>query len=349
MPQLRQDPITGRRVLISTERAGRPQQFAPAPIPAVSLDCPFCAGHEAMTPPAVLEVPDPAAPDRWRVRVIPNKYPAVSPEPVAPARNSSYKPEALAREARCASSELSSPALRACGERAVGAHEVIVETPDHARTITALSEEHFADVLAAYRSRMRFWKARRAWEIASVLVFKNNGPQAGASLEHAHSQLIALPWVPATLAEELSGAEARHAQDGGCVFCQLVARERAEGTRIVAEGQDFLAFCPFAGRFPFETWILPKSHASHFESSRGSLAELASLVLRIIGRMETLAPGLAYNYWIHSAPPNRLELASYHWHIEIAPRLATLAGFELGGGWNINPVAPEDAALALRL
>lgn len=331
MPQLRQDPITGHRVLISTERARRPQQFEPAPARAVALDCPFCAGNEALTPPAVWEVPDPAALGRWRVRVIPNKYPAVSHQPAAQIAPSPHPPLSSSRPCE-----------------ALGAHEVIVESPNHARTITELSAEHFADVLAAYRSRMQFWKARRELEIATVLVFKNHGPLAGASLEHAHSQLLAMPWVPTALAEELSGAEARHAQDGACVFCQLVARERAEGARIVAEGQDFLAFCPFASRFPFETWLLPKSHASHFESSRSSLTELASLVQQLLGRMETLAPGLAYNYWLHSAPLNRLELASYHWHIEIAPRLATLAGFELGGGWNINPVAPEDAADQLR-
>lgn len=328
MPELRHDPITGRRVLISTEREGRPQQFVAPAVAALPLDCPFCWGHEQQTPPAVLELRDPAT-DRWRVRVIPNKFPALeylTTEEQADWRGITHE---------------STPAL--------GSHEVIIESPDHRSSITSLSVEHYADVLAAYQQRIAYWKAQTTFAANFALPFKNSGPAAGASLEHLHSQLTVLPFVPPLVEEELRGAERHFAEHDACIYCQLIDRELAAETRIVEESEDFVAFCPFASRFPLETWIVPKRHASHFEETPASHhVELARLLRNWVMRLETLSEGFAYNYFLHSAPLDRLELNDYHWHIEIAPRLATLAGFELGGGIHINPLAPETAAARLR-
>ena len=332
MHEWREDPITGRWVMIASQREARPQEFTSAPNRTRMVDCPFCRGHEEQTPPAVLELPDPEVPGRWRVRVTPNKYPALElPDPNADDRRQGSTSAALP------------PA---------GAHEVIIESPTHLSSITELSRSHYCDVLAAYRERMLFWKARStegAAPVTSVFIFKNSGALAGASLAHLHSQLLAMPAPPPLVAEELAGAARAFGRAHRCVYCELLARESADRTRIVVEGPNFMAFCPYASRFPLETWIVPTAHASHFETSRPALlAELAPLVQQLVGRLEQFVEGLAYNYWIHSAPLDALESESYHWHIEIAPRMTTMAGLELGGGWHINTIAPEDAAARLR-
>ncbi len=329
MPEIRRDPVTGRRVIVARERAARPNEFRLPAVQVASRVCPFCRGQEHQTPPAVLELSEPHAPDRWQVRVTPNKYPALALD------GGESIDEAAA--------QVSTPAH--------GAHEVMIESPDHLASIAALSAEQYALVLAAYESRLQFWRgaAQRGAGLEYALVFKNSGPRAGASLEHLHSQLTVLPWVPPLVDEELRGAQASYAATGRCVYCQLIDEERAAGVRIVQESEHFLAFCPFASRFPLETWVLPKSHASHFENGPATgRAELASLLQQLVARLETLVERLAYNYAIHTAPLRALELGFYHWHIEITPRLAQLAGFELGGGVFINPVAPEEAAAQLR-
>jgi UDPglucose--hexose-1-phosphate uridylyltransferase len=181
------------------------------------------------------------------------------------------------------------------------------------------------------------------------MVFKNVGKVAGASLEHTHSQIIVLPTVPRTVGDEMRGAQQFYDYRGRCIFCDMVAQELDDGERVVLEGEQFVAFEPYASRFPFETWILPKRHASHVEEiTRESVAELAYCLKASLQKLEKALNDPAYNYMIHTTPFDLGAVDHYHWHIEIIPRLTKVAGFEWGTGFYINPVPPESAAEFLR-
>jgi UDPglucose--hexose-1-phosphate uridylyltransferase len=330
MPELRQDPITARWVVFSPGRSARPHDFEPAVARRTGMICPFCEGHEDRSPAEVYALrPTGSAPNRpgWRVRVVPNKFPALEPT----------------------RGELNPLPIEAGGAREPGwgIHEVIVESPRHLATTTELSESELADVLAVYRQRLGTLAATA--DVRYGLVFKNVGLAAGASMEHLHSQLIGMPIVPSDVTEKLSGAEQYLARHGQCAWCQMVGSALAERGRLVAEVGEFVAFCPFAARFPWETWIVPRLHASHFHRiEQSSLAQLAQLTRQVIESLERVIPGLAYNYIIHSAPFDTHALDHYHWHMEIIPRVARIAGFEWATGCFINPVLPELAAERLR-
>ncbi len=181
------------------------------------------------------------------------------------------------------------------------------------------------------------------------MIFKNVGAAAGASLEHTHSQLIVTPIVPINVWEEMTGSLEFFNYRGRCVYCDMVQQELATEKRIVSDTPGFLAFCPFASRFPFETWILPKNHASHFENiQKNEVEELSGVMRNVIVKIEAALDQPAYNYIVHTAPFDTQELAHYHWHIEIMPSLTKTAGFEWGTGFYINPVPPEEAAAFLR-
>jgi UDPglucose--hexose-1-phosphate uridylyltransferase len=230
---------------------------------------------------------------------------------------------------------------------AVGVHEVIIESPKHVSSTTDLSDVELAEVLSIYRDRLT--AIRQDSRVKYGLIFKNVGPAGGASIEHTHSQLIGLPMVPGVVADELAASQAFHEQTGRCIFCDLVERELADSSRIVLESPSFVAFCPFAARFPLETWLLPKRHASNFEHiASPKIAELAGILRRCIEKIERAGGRSSYNYLIHSAPFDTRPQSHYHWHIEIFPRMTTLAGFEWATGQFINPLPPEDAAELLR-
>lgn len=290
------------------------------------MDCPFCAGHEADTPEAELEVSASTGP--WQVRVIPNKYPAVSLSGVGAVLSESS-------------------ALESSPQVPLGAHEVIVESPRHVQDITELSQEEFARVLRVYRQRVRDWSDDK--RIEHVSIFKNVGVAAGASLEHAHSQLVALPEVPPVVSAELAGADRFYAKHGYCIFCQLVNDELGHRDRLVLENDRFVAFCAFAGRQPFETWILPKQHAASIEQldDEASLA-LADMLQAIVRRLRVQLSPLSYNLILHTAPFRQDATKFFHWHIELVPRSTQLAGFEWGTGMHINPLSPEQAAKSLK-
>jgi UDPglucose--hexose-1-phosphate uridylyltransferase len=181
------------------------------------------------------------------------------------------------------------------------------------------------------------------------MIFKNVGAAAGASLEHSHSQLIVTPIVPISVVEEVNGSQDFYRYRGRCVFCDMVEQELGFEKRIVFDSPGFVAFCPFAARFPFETWIVPTEHASHYETlSRAGSDELARVVKRVLEKIETALDRPAYNYIIHTAPFDTQSLPHYHWHIEIIPRVTKTAGFEWGTGFYINPVPPEEAATFMR-
>ena len=268
MSEFRQDPISGRWVVIAKDRAGRPDEFQPAPFRRVAATCPFCFGHEDETPPAVATYPSDAAAlgERWKVRVVPNRYPAVTlderPAPV------SHLPSALGES-----------------RGGFGVHEVIIESPDHAVSFTDLSDELVEWSFAAYRDRLQSLARDRRLQYAQV--FKNVGALGGASIEHIHSQLVATDFVPADVQAELDGSRAWHDRAGACPFCQMIDAEFAASLRVVAATERFVAFCPYASRFPYETWVLPRLHASQFEKTEtGELGEAARFVRDIIGRIE---------------------------------------------------------------
>lgn len=315
--ELRSDPIVDRKVYIAEDRAGRPNDYAGVQIseaPAVS--CPFCAGHEGETPAATAEVPGDGP---WQVRVIPNKYPAVRFDPA----------------------EVGSGA-----ELPFGAHEVIVESPRHLQDVTELSTDELTTVLGVYRDRLRHWSEDDRLRHATV--FKNVGFAAGASLEHVHSQLVALPFIPAAIEAELEGSRRYHQTHGECIHCRLLAEELQLGDRLVAQQGSFAAFCAYAGRQPYETWLLPQEHSAQFhELADGDLAAFASLLQHVLGRLRQLGE-LSYNLVLHTLPFHSEEAVLYHWHWELIPRTSHLAGLEWGTGVYINPLSPERAARRLR-
>jgi UDPglucose--hexose-1-phosphate uridylyltransferase len=323
VPELRRDPVVERWVVIATERARRPSDYAPAPPPTPSGEaCPFCPGQEDRTPPELLRI---GGPEGWTVRVFPNKFPALRIEGAADATGDGIYD-------------------RMTG---VGAHEVIVESPRHRDSLGAMAPARVAEVLGAYRSRLR--ELRRDPRLAYVLVFKNRGPAAGASLEHPHSQLIATPIVPEQVAEELAAAERYYLRKERCVWCDIVRQERRNGTRIVAVRPGFLAVSPWAPRVPFETLVLPTRHQAAFqEIDDQGLAGLADILADLVGRYDRVLADPPYNFALHTAPLRADDLDHYHWHLEVTPTLTQVAGFEWGSGFFINATPPEDAARFLR-
>jgi UDPglucose--hexose-1-phosphate uridylyltransferase len=328
MPELRKDPVVGRWVIISTERARRPSDFAAEPVRPRQKVCAFCEGHEEQTPSEILagRPPDgrPNGPG-WTYRVVANKYPALRIE-----------------------GELE-PSGEGLFDRmnGVGAHEVVIETPRHDASLAGLSVDAVTDVLFAYRERMLDLK--KDPRFAYVLVFKNHGEAAGASLEHPHSQLIATPIIPIMVSEELAGSAQYFDLKERCVWCDMVRQERRGRGRLIAESHDFAALAPFAPRFPFETWILPTHHRAAFEeSTEEELRGAATILGQVLRRIDQVLGEPAFNFMLHTAPFREAQLESFHWHLEVIPKLTRVAGFEWGSGFFINPVPPEDAAEALR-
>jgi len=328
MSELRKDPVVGRWVIIAADRARRPSDFGPEPARPRLTSCVFCAGHEDRTPPEILAGRRPDSPPNgpgWSFRVVPNKFPALRIEgDLEPAGEGPFD--------------------RMNG---IGAHEVVIETPEHLASLATMPADAVADVLLAFRERLLDLKKDARFEY--VLVFKNHGEAAGASLEHPHSQLIATPIIPIMVSEELAGAAKYFEMKERCVWCDILREERRTRRRLVREADGFVALAPFAPRFPFETWILPARHRSAFEESGvEELRALAALLGDFLRRMNAVLNDPPFNFMLHSAPLQEPALDHFHWHLEIIPKLTKVAGFEWGSGFFINPVAPEDAATALR-
>ena len=328
MPELRKDPIVGRWVVIATERVRRPADFARLHVARRGGPCAFCPGHESETPPEVLAYRDAAGPPDapgWRVRVVPNKFPALRVEGDLERRGEGIY-------------DLMN---------GIGAHEVVVESPDHESDLARLPVSAVVEVLRAYRDRISDLK--RDDRLRSVLVFRNRGTEAGATLEHPHSQLVATPVVPLAVADELHHSRAYHDYRERCLFCNILRQEIEARARIVLETERTVAFVPFAARLPFETWLLPRRHAAAFEQSGDDeLHDMAGALRAVLARLDHALGEPPYNLVLHSAPFGVGESPSYHWHLEILPRLTGLAAFELGGGFYVNPVPPEDAGRLLR-
>jgi UDPglucose--hexose-1-phosphate uridylyltransferase len=229
----------------------------------------------------------------------------------------------------------------------IGAHEVIIETPRHEESLATLGDAAVEQVLWACRERVQDLKQDRRFRY--IIIFKNHGAAAGSSVAHSHSQLIALPIVPREVRDEVDGARAHYQQKERCVFCDVLRQDMTDGRRLIAETADMIAFAPYAPRFPFETWILPRRHQSHFEeASRQEIASLARLLGDILRRMNRTLRNPPYNLLIHSAPLAESVTDFYHWHVEVIPKLTKVAGFEWATGFYVNPTPPEEAAQVLR-
>ncbi len=326
MSEIRQDPLSRRQVIIVGERAGRPNEFVEATSRPRELPCPFCAGHEAETPPAVAVYGKHGA-DNWQVRAVPNKYPALTADAARPG--------------------VGAVAASAFDQPGFGLHEVIIESPEHVVSLSELSDAQVEWVFAAYRDRLRALALDGRFQY--VQIFKNVGPAAGASLEHLHSQLLALPAVPEVVGRELESSDGYFRQHRRSLLVDLVQGELAANSRIVCQTPNFVAFCPYASRFGYEVWIAPRRHQPCFEAvEAGELGEVSRLVRDLIGRIESAIGPVAYNYFLHTRPFDMPAYDHYHWHIEIIPRLTKVAGFEWSTGCFINPYPPEAVAEHLR-
>lgn len=325
MPEFRKDPIVNRWVIIAPERARRPQNNRVERLVAPAGPCAFCAGNEAMTPPEAAAYPSTKGVSRWSIRIIPNKYPAAIDTSVDITQS-----DELYRQ-----------------RSAIGLHEVIVEAPEHLTEMVQLSEERFAEVIYAYRDRMAALQRDKRWQY--VLIYKNQGAQAGATFEHIHSQLIALPMVPVQAENDARGARLYYESKGGCIYCAIARREMTDSTRAISEDDGFVVFAPFAARFPYETWIIPKEHNSNFaDTPKHAISALARCLRQTLIRLARALHNPPFNYIVHSSPLAGRRNGYYHWHIEILPKVVQVAGFEWGSGLFINPVAPEESARVLR-
>ena len=327
MPELRKDPVTGRWVIISSDRGKKPVDFQDQRAKKRGGFCPFCAGNERTTPHETLAYRDSGAPNTpgWRLRVVPNKFPALQIE------------GDLNKQGEGMFDKMNG----------IGAHEVFIESPDHTAALPTLPGKAVEELLMAFRARMEDLRQDRRFQY--TLIFKNEGQIAGATLEHSHSQLIALPIVPIQVQEELDGCRKHYALKERCIYCDVIRQEMHTRGRIVTETPLFVALAPFAPRFPFETWLLPKRHISSFSaSSNEDFQDLARLLQDTLRRLDRALSTPPYNFVIHTSPFREETNDYYHWHIEIMPKLTNIAGFEWGSGFYINPTPPEEAAAFLR-
>ncbi len=332
MSELRKDPVIGRWVIIAAERAKRPSDFIMEKKEKSIGFCPFCPGNEEKTPDELLAFQYPRGQEGdesfWWLRVVPNKFPALQESNEV----ESFK-EGIYEKMN-----------------GFGNHEVIIETPVHHCSMKDFDLKQIEEVFRAYRDRILHIKRDKRYRY--VMVFKNHSKEAGASLDHPHSQLIALPVIPKRVKEEIEGSQNYYEKNQRCVFCDILEFELDKNLRIIAANDDFVCLAPYASRFPFEMWLLPANHQSHFEDvNTKGLSKFAEILRFALKRMSDVLEDPPYNYMLHTAPcqcDNDSD-THYHWHLEITPKLTQVAGFEWGTGFYINPVPPETAAEYLRM
>lgn len=335
MSELRRDPVMGRWVIIAPERALRPDQISLPAQERQAGPCVFCAGEEWRDPNEIYAVRTAGTARNtpgWQVRVLPNKFPVLRIE------------GKLVREGVGMFDMMAG----------VGAHEVIAETPDHDLELADLPEAHIEKVMRCYRERMHDLGGDERFKY--VLIFKNKGFQAGATMVHAHSQLIATPVTPKRVKEELAGSGRYYDFKRRCVFCDIIKQEtRLTRERLVFENDTFVVISPFAARVPFEMWLLPKQHSCDFVAiTDAEYVGLSAAMKVALSRLRSALKDPPFNYLLHTAPFRRPRAGywstiqhDYHWHFEIIPRITRPAGFEEGSGFYINPVTPEEAAAIL--
>ncbi|MGD9580724.1 MAG: galactose-1-phosphate uridylyltransferase [Vampirovibrionia bacterium] len=333
MPEMRQDAVTGHWVIIATERAKRPEipkvEKKSDNSPRHNKECFFCWGNENTTPPEVYSIRlDGSDPDTtgWLLRVVENKFAAVNLlqpfniEQVSPLYSHSY---------------------------AAGKAEVIIETHHHSKAQSQQSLIELKRVLKSYVDR--YQALLEEPELKYILIFRNCGAIAGASLEHPHSQIIAIPIVPPDVAVEIEASEMYYKKNKSCIYCDILDEELNDKSRIIYENDHFVSLAPYASRTPFETMIIPKFHSARFETiDSRQLNSLSSMFKAVFYKLDAGLANPPYNYFIHTSPTQQNVDQHYHWHIEIIPKLTVAAGFELGTGMFINITIPEECAEFLR-
>lgn len=323
-PELRRDPVVGRWVIVSTERGRRPTDYPKEPSrPPAAVDCPFCPGRDPATPPESAVSRDANAGLR-RPQVMRSLHPLIA-----------------ADEEFLKQGEGMFDMMTGYGE-----HEVVIDAPEHDASYAAMSVDDLLELIRLWRERIRVLSRRP--HVRCVTLFGNRGAGAGAAIDHLHSQLIATPTAPRRLTEEIATCYAYFQAKERCVLCDLCETEAA-GPRRIHENESFLLMAPYAARFPYEMWLAPRVHASHFEeiddADARRLAEMLSVAFRLLARVAGDPP---YSFVVHSAPSAERGMVHYHWHLEILPRLANTAGFEWGTGFYINALPPETAAESMR-
>ena len=338
MSELRWDPLKNNWVIITKGRGRRPQDFLQQRRKLEMTACPFCTGNEGKTPPEIYaHRPNNSQANQpgWQVRVIPNRFPALRIE-----GDLDNRAEGLHDRMN-----------------GIGAHEVVIEHPDHHKAMADLTVEELSEVLKAYRTRML--DLRKDSRFRYIFVFKNFGIEASANVPHSHSQLIAVPLIPPLVATELATCREHFQRKERCLICDLLDQERQTRDRVVHDDGNFLVYAPFASSFPFELMVAPLEHSHDFTlQTDQQLLLLADTLRETLGRLRASLRDPPFSFILHSAPPMHLRWgrpdywaslpSDYHWHIEIAPKLTNVAGFEWGTGFHMNPTPPEEAAEFLR-
>lgn len=327
MPEFRQNQATKEWIILAPERGKRPHEYAIErkernPLPSYRKDCPFCAGNEIKTETPVYVRPEEGD---WQVRVVPNKYAALQPD--------------LATTRTRVGSFLAA--------KGFGIAEVVIEHPRHDITIALMDLEEVAAVLRAYKDRHQALRDNE--KINLITIFRNHGQRAGTSLEHPHSQIIATPIIPPHVRYPLEQAVLHFDEHGSCVYCDMLAEEIRQGERIIVDSDNFVAFCPFAARSPFECRIYPKRHMpSYISTDKDEIIELARMLREVLGKLHYGLNNPDYNYVIRSSPIGDEDTRHLHWYLVIIPKISIPAGFEIGSGIYINTVPPEESAKFLR-
>lgn len=332
MSELRYDPIKRTWVILAAQRGHRPSHYhSPSQSLPEPKSCPFCSGNEKMTPPEVYSHrSSDTAPDSpgWRVRVVPNKFPA------------------LDKKLSC------EPYIEGIHSRipGFGTHEIVIETPVKNRQMADMDDVEVAEILAVFRERMRTHFSDGRFK--TVILFKNHGKAAGASLVHSHTQLMALPVIPNNVASQLESFEEHRSEKDRCLMCEILEKEVREGDRVVVNESGYMVLAPFAASSPFQLNIVPRDHSHDFSlSDDDSLGHLAQVLGGTLRRLRSVLGEHPWNMVLHNAPANldgERDATAYHWFLEITPRLTNPAGFEMGSGFSINTVAPEECAEILR-
>jgi UDPglucose--hexose-1-phosphate uridylyltransferase len=323
MPEYRKDPVTDRWVIISTGRADRPDDSLNENDESSNKVCPFCPGNEHHTPEEILAYRAKDTPNNspgWWLRVIPNKFPALMGHLHAKRAGEGMYDKI----------------------NGMGVHEVVIESPVHDDHIGTMDQDRIEEIMWAYRDRTI--EIMQEPRIQYILIFKNYRAEAGASQEHPHSQVIAMPIIPKQVQEEIEGAKRYHEYKERCVFCDMIAQEKKDGERVVMESEMFMAILPYASRFPYEICVLPRDHACFFHDiQKNEVSDLAGLLKHTMNLLREELDDPPFNWILHTTPVQEEENAYYHWHLEIIPKMTRAAGFEWGSGFFINPCSPEEA------
>jgi UDPglucose--hexose-1-phosphate uridylyltransferase len=321
MPKLRQNIVTGEWVVISPERSKRPEDYvtATAPKHSVPTDCPFCIKNNIGYATSIKEV------ETDNIYVIPNKYPAYASDDAIICEGDGFYEDT----------------------KSVGAHEVII-IKEHDQEIYEDGETIIKELIGVYKARYNHYDQNPVNEY--TMIIHNHGAEAGASIEHPHSQLFSSAIMPSYIQKELDGSKNYFDENKKCVYCEMVRVEKENNHRIIYENAGFIVFTFFASRFPFEMWVVPKKHSANFEKITDELqGQLASALHEAVKKLNKALNYPPFNYWIHTSPHHLEDAADfYHWHVEIAPRVSKFGGYELGSGVVIDVVSPEVAAEFLR-